>query len=301
MPSRRFLPSISLLSAFDAVLRSGSITAAARELDLTQSTVSRLVLTLEEQLGRPLFLRERKRLIPTQAALAYGEEVRSALERIERASMTFVANPDGGALSLALLPTLGARWLGPRMGAFLAENPGVTLNLSTRFQPVRFADDSVDAALCFYPESGPPEGVSAQRLFGERLTACASPEFLDTTDPQLPADLAALPLLQLETRRGAWETWFRAQGGSAPQISGMLFDQFSMMVQAAVAGLGVALLPAYLARAEVSGGRLRPLFTQAIPGSGAYWLTWPPARDAFPPLLAFRRWLAAQPLPEGHD
>ena len=69
MRNRRFLPSISVLAAFDAVIATGSVTAAARELDLTQSTVSRLIRTLEEQLGRDLFVRHKKRLVPTPAAL----------------------------------------------------------------------------------------------------------------------------------------------------------------------------------------------------------------------------------------
>ena len=89
MRPRRFLPSISLLSAFEAVLRTGSISAAAREVNLTQSTVSRLVQNLEEQLGRPLFERHRQRLIPTEAALAYGRDVTRALDLIQRGSMEF--------------------------------------------------------------------------------------------------------------------------------------------------------------------------------------------------------------------
>lgn len=79
MRTRRFLPSISLLSAFEAVLRTGSTAAASRELNLTQSTVSRLVQNLEQQLGRPLFERAQKRLVPTITAHAYGYNITRAL------------------------------------------------------------------------------------------------------------------------------------------------------------------------------------------------------------------------------
>ncbi|WP_083903236.1 helix-turn-helix domain-containing protein [Octadecabacter antarcticus] len=71
MRQRRFLPSIKLLMALDAVVRHRSVTVAAAELNLTQSTVSRLILSLEDQLGVELFTRERRRLIPNTAALSY--------------------------------------------------------------------------------------------------------------------------------------------------------------------------------------------------------------------------------------
>ena len=108
---RRFLPSISLIAAFEAVLRTGSTTAAARDLNLSQASVSRLVQTLEAQLGRPLFIRHKKRLIATAAARSYGQDMTRALDLIERASLAIVANPDGGALSLSILPAFAI----PRM------------------------------------------------------------------------------------------------------------------------------------------------------------------------------------------
>ena len=106
--ARRYLPPVGQLAAFEAVARTGSTAAAARELDLTQGTVSRLVQALEAQLGVLLFLRQRKRLKPTQAALVYADEVRRALDIIGRASLRLGANPDGGVLALAILPTFGA-------------------------------------------------------------------------------------------------------------------------------------------------------------------------------------------------
>ena len=80
----------------------------------------------------------------------------------------------------------------------------------------------------------------------------------------------------------------------APPARGMLFDQFAPMTQAAIAGLGVALLPDYLAASEIAEGRLVPLLERAVAGVGAYWLVWPQARANFPPLEAFRTWLAGE-------
>ncbi len=100
-----------------------------------------------------------------------------------------------------------------------------------------------------------------------------------------------LPLLQLETRTKAWAIWFEAQGIKPKNVTGMLFDQFATMTQAAIAGLGVALLPDYLARDEIQQGRLLSLLKPSVTGSGTYWLAWPQSRANYPPLVSFRNWL----------
>ncbi|MBX2853591.1 MAG: LysR family transcriptional regulator, partial [Rhodobacteraceae bacterium] len=109
MRQRRFLPSLNLLLAFEAVARHRSVTEAAKELHLSQSAVSRLIKNLEEQLGVELFVRQRKKLTPTATALAYQADLSRALDMIQRASMSLIANPEGGALSLAALPTFATR------------------------------------------------------------------------------------------------------------------------------------------------------------------------------------------------
>jgi LysR family transcriptional regulator, glycine cleavage system transcriptional activator len=281
-----------MIAAFEAVLRTGSTTAAARDLNLTQATVSRLVQSLEQQLGRDLFIRHKQRLIPTAAARTYGQDMTRALDLIERSSLSIVANPEGGALSLSILPAFGARWLGPRLPRFLDAHPGVTLNLSTRLRRFSFEGEPFDAAISFGRPDWP--GADHLHLMDERLTACAAPSLLARQPVASPADLGTLPLLQLDARRAGWGAWFAAHGLGVPQVRGMLFDQFSMMTQAAIAGLGVALLPSYLAQVEIAEGRLVPLFTPDVPGTGAYWLVWPQARADYPPLVALRDWVARE-------
>ncbi|MDO5604051.1 MAG: LysR family transcriptional regulator [Paracoccus sp. (in: a-proteobacteria)] len=293
MRPRRFLPSMSLLLAFEAVMRNRTVSDAARELSLTQSTVSRLIRTLEERLGQELFSRQKKRLIPTDAALAYQRELGRALDIIQRASMAVTANPDGGSLSLAVLPTFGTRWLAPRLPQFLSENPGITVNLSTRFERFDTLAESFDAVILYGQPDWPNMG--RLKLFDERLTACAAPDFLDRHPVRGTQDLIGLTLLQLESRPSEWAAWFAANGhpGPAPR-AGMLMDQFAMMVQAAIAGLGVALLPDYLARIEIAEGRLCAVLRRAQPGPGAYWLAWPEDKAESRPLIAFRDWISAQ-------
>ncbi len=292
MHQRRFLPSIKLLMALDAVVRHRSVTAAAGELNLTQSTVSRLILTLEEQLGKELFTRERRRLIPNAAALSYQRDVSRALDMIQRASMSVVTNPDGGTLSLAVLPTFATRWLGPRLGAFLNFHPGIAVNMSTRIGRFDFSHEVFDAAIYY----GQPDWENARhlKLFDETVTACVSPDFAATHRLESLADLVDLPMLHLESRPSVWSDWFEGQGGAPLRTGGMLMDQFSMMIQAAISGLGIALLPDYLAQIEIAEERLVPVLKQAVPVREAYWLVWPADKEDDAPLRAFRSWLGTE-------
>ena len=292
MRQRRFIPSLSQLLAFEAVMRHHSVTAAANELNLTQSTVSRLIKSLEEQLGKELFARQRKRLIPNTEASAYQADITRGLDIIQRASMALIANPGGGVLSLSVLPTFATRWLAPRMGKFLDQNPGISINMSTKIQRFSFMSEAFDAVIYFGNDDWPD--ARHTKLFDERLTACASLEFLERNPVSAPADLQNLPLLQLETRPDAWPDWFAAHQAEPPMASGMVMDQFSMMIQAAISGLGIALLPHYLARTEIAEGRLKPVLTPNVAASGAYWLAWPDTRDDFAPLARFREWISQQ-------
>jgi DNA-binding transcriptional LysR family regulator len=289
---RRYLPSTALLSAFEAVCRTGSTAAAARELSLTQGAVSRLVQQLEGQLAVQLFRRERRRLVPTTAATAYARDIRKALDLIGRASLGLRANPDGGTLSLAILPTFGTRWLAPRLPGFLAAHPGVTINLGTRLQRFDFAREGFDAAIHF----GAPDWPDAEhlKLFDESMVACGSPGFCAAHPVDRPGDLSALALLQLESRPTVWARWFAVHGVQAPARRGMLFDQFATMIQAAIHGVGVALLPEFLAQSEIAEGRLQRIAGEAVRGLGAYYLVWPKDDAGHPPRVAFQAWLDAE-------
>lgn len=294
--SRRLLPSTSVLTAFEAVCRTGSTLAAARDLDLTQGAVSRLVQALEAQLGVALFLRQGRRLVPTAGALAYARDVARAMELISRGAMRVraagAAGGTGGTLALAILPTFGTRWLAPRLPRFLAAHPGVTINLGTRLRPFDFAEEGFDAAIHFGGQTW--AGAGYQKLFDERLVPCCAPAWAASHPIRSAADMIGQPLLQLETRPDAWADWFAAHGVAGAGAQGMLFDQFGPIIQAAIYGVGVALLPEFLATGELADGRLVSAFGPAMPGGGSYYLTWPDQAAAYPPLVAFRDWLHSE-------
>ncbi|MGH1416084.1 MAG: LysR substrate-binding domain-containing protein [Pelagimonas sp.] len=281
--SRRFTPPLSSLTAFEAVARHGSVTDAARELDLTQSAVSRQIQKLENQVGGPLFERDRKRLHLTAQGETYAHEIRVALRQIQNATIALQTNPDGGVLNLASLPSFGTHWLAPRLPDFLRSHPGITLNMSTRFLPVDFSKENVHAAIQHGQGAWPH--VEAVKLWDEQMLAVAAPELLQS------ADVTSLPRLQLETRPQAWGDWFTAQGLPEPGRPAMVVDQFGTMLRAAQAGLGVALMPDYLVAQNIDGESL-----VAVPGAapvsiGAYYLVWPENAGDYPALAAFRDWL----------
>jgi LysR family glycine cleavage system transcriptional activator len=286
---RRFLPSLSLLAAFEAAARTQSVTLAAQELALTQSAVSRQVKALEQQLGVELFHRERQTIRLTIGGAAYAREIRAALAMISSASLNLRANPAGGTLTLAILPTFGARWLAPRLRDFLASHTGVTINLLTRLTRFDFATDAVDAALHFGQPDWP--GCGFAHLRDEDVLPVCSPALKARLDLVAAADLLQAPLLHLVSRPDAWEQWFLAQKVPTAQLQGMLFDQFATLAQAAVSGLGVALLPRFLFQDELDSGKLVAALDMPVKSNGAYYLCWPDALKDHPPLAAFRAWI----------
>lgn len=287
---RRLLPSVSSLLALEAVERLGSATAAAEELSLTHSAVSRQLKHLEEQIGVTLFHRQGKGLALTPAGADYAASIRDYLQDLARASLKIRAAGTRQSLNLAVLPAFGTHWLLPRLRRFSEDHPDITVNLSTRLAPFDFARESFDAALHFGPRDW--QGVDYLDLMQDRIIpACASD--LCPSGPPAPPDLLALPLLHLESRPGAWEDWFRRHGLAADRLRGMLFDQFAHMAEAAALGFGVALLPSFLAEAEFARGRLVPAATGYVTLEGRYALVWPQMRPASRPLTLLLRWLRA--------
>lgn len=294
---RRFLPSLASLRALEALDRLGSASAVAEELSLTQSAVSRQLQTLEEQTGVALIQRSRKRLTLTQAARDYVAEVRPALHQIAQASMRLQVPQSGGALNLAILPAFGMRWLMPRLPDFARAHPEVTINMATRLQPFNFAGEPFDAAIHFGTGDWP--GTDRLLLKHEQMLPVCAPGLMRGQTTGDPRALLSLPLLHIQTRPRAWQEWFTAKGVESPgPVPGTIYDQFSAIIQAALHGLGVALLPDYLAEQDVATGRLVAPFGTAVEMRGAYYLVWPQDKARHPPLTLFRDWMATQAQPE---
>lgn len=290
MLPRRYLPPIPALMALEAVERLGTASAAAAELSLTQGAISRALQGLEAQLGVTLIRRARQRLHLTAAGQDYVTEVRKALNLLASASITLRANPTGGSLNLSILPAFGMHWLAPRLARFAQSHPEVTVNLSTRLRPFDFAGTAFDAAIHYGRQDWP--GVDYLKLMDEEVIAVAAPGLCGP----LPRadDILKQPLLQLESRTGDWGRWLAHHGHAGLRPPGMLFDQFATLIQGAIHGMGLALVPTFLIQAELAEGRLVPVYGGPVAALGSYWLVWPRATLARGPLVSFGGWLRTE-------
>ena len=292
-PSRRFLPSTAALIAFEAVARTGSATAAARDLNLTQSGISRQIKTLEAQIGARLVTREGRALVLTPAGREYARHVTEILRKLAAASVAARTNPEGGTLNLAILPAFGMHWLAPRLQDFAHRHPEVTVNLSTRLAPFDFGLAHFDAAIHFGREDW--AGTDSLPLMPETVVPVCAPGLFTSASPDTrAAEIAAHPLLHLDTRPKGWARWLAAQGIDAPLATGMMFDQFSTMAQAAIHGMGIALLPTFVADPYLASGALELAAPHTSESIGSYYLVWPPERATRAPLVSFRTWLQGQ-------
>ncbi|MGV3548670.1 LysR substrate-binding domain-containing protein [Rhizobium sp.] len=289
---RRLLPSTSALSAFDAVARSGSFTAAAAALDLTQGAISRQIAQLEEQLGTTLVEREARGVRLTDKGRAYAEGVSEILSKIRSLSLDALSDNEDMRLRLAILPTFGTRWLMPRMPDFVRDNPGITISFATRIGQFDFRTENIDAAI----HVGRPDWPDAdcRFLMNETVVAVCTPEFLMAHPIARAEDLLDLPLLEMASRPGAWRHWFASLDVTAHRTEGMMFEQFSNVTQACLAGLGVALMPEFLIETELGSGRLVRALDWSVESESAYYLVRPRHRLDFAPARIFADWLAAK-------
>lgn len=288
---RRFLPSIPALLALEAVDRLGSASAAADDLNLTQSAISRQLKQLEQQMEVELVVRDRMRMQLTPAGAAFAREARGILNRLAQASIKLRANPDGGSLNLSILASFGLHWLAPRLKDFVGKHSGITVNLQTHALPFSFAGSTAQAAIHYGSRDWP--GVEYLPLMPKHVLPVCAPSLLQT-QVHCAEDLLECPLLHLESHPDSWEQWFAKHGVLAERLQGMLFDQSSAMTQAAVHGLGIALLPTFLAETEIAAGRLALALEGPPVTLGEYFLVWPTDHAKEYPLIQFRTWLLEQ-------
>ncbi len=291
---RAFLPPMADLLAFEAAARHHSVSRAAEELHLTQSAVARQIRQLEGQLGTALFHRVRQRVVLTDAGRVYAADLQGVLQQLSAITQkTMAFSSADGLLNLAVLPTLGTRWLIPRLPRFMALHPDVTVNIATRTEAFDFAGTSLDAAIHF----GAPHwaGAVCEYLMHEEVVPVCSPAYLHQHGIHTPQALARVVLLQQSTRPTQWTEWFEQAGAPTTlALRGPQYEHFAMIAQAAVSHLGAALLPRFLIGPELAASSLVVLSDQVLTSSDAYYLVYPEARAQTPLVKAFRDWVVGE-------
>ncbi|SDR68953.1 DNA-binding transcriptional regulator, LysR family [Halopseudomonas xinjiangensis] len=290
---RRKIPPTQALICFESSARHESFTKAAEELSLTQSAVCRQIANLEEFLDIQLFRRTRRGVKLTEAGQTYSRRIASRLDAVERDTLSVMGNQGTATLELALVPTFGTQWLLPRLGSFLKTNPQITINLTNRTRPFLFADTEFDAAIYF--GDGDWSGTEAHFLMKESPVPVCSADLIAPRTELSAEEIARLPLLQQTTRPYAWRQWFGSLDMRVEHdLNGTRLELFSMLSQAAMHGMGVALIPPFLIRNELADGRLINPCAHSFDSDNAYYLVIPERKAESAALLAFRDWLIAE-------
>lgn len=289
--SRKLYPSISALCAFEAVARTLSFTNAANELSLTQSAISRQIRLLESQLNCVLIDRNTRVTVLSPVGKEYLSKISPALTEIRNASLNALSKDQQRTATIALLPTFGTRWLMPRIPKFLQEYPDVTLNFTTRIGKFDFYNDKIDGAI--YHGLDNWEGVNLTLLKHENVIPVASRDFIKNHIVKSPNNLINLPKLRMKSRPNDWKHWFESQNLKSIQNSGMIFEQFSLVTQACMAGVGIALMPEFLIEPELQNGNLIKI-GDSVENKSAYYFGIPKFGAQNTVVLDFKNWIVEE-------
>lgn len=287
---RRKIPSSTALTAFEAAARHGSFARAAEELSLTEGAISRQIGRLESFLGVPLFERvgNRVRLLPNGER--YAAQVRESLDRLDRDSQYLMGQPKNAAsLDIAVTPTFALRWLIPRLPAFSRAHPNITVHLSERTDPFALAGSGFDAAVHF--EHPAWAGMRTYPLLQEVLVPVCHPALIKGAKARVSLD--QLPRLHRRQSPDAWQRYAKDSGISLTNPAvGARYDLHAMLIEAALAGLGVALVPRLYVETELAQGRLVAPWPQGEAVSKTFCLVLSePIGLTAGPVQAFAHWL----------
>ena len=283
--------SLSALRAFEAAARHLSFTRAGLELSVTQAAISHQVKALEKRLGLELFRRTPRGLVLTDEGRALMVPVAEAFERLSHALGQFEGGRLKEVLTVSVVGTFAVGWLMAKLPDFQARHPAIDLRLLTNNNKVDLAGESLDYAIKF--GDGAWHGIHSEMITPAPFSAVCSPGTARRLTT--PADLAAFALLR-SYRAQDWPIWLEQVGVPNIAARGPLCDSSWIMVQAAIRGEGVALVPVAMFQRELAEGILvQPFDTQV--DLGCYWLTRLMSRAATPAMTSFRDWLMGQARP----
>lgn len=303
MSARDALPPLQCLRAFEAAARHGSFTQAGRELNLTQSAISRQIKRLEEDLGRPLFERDPEGLRPTPAGEDYYRVIRRVLRELADETSRQRRRGNERQLTLATSPTIASTWLARKLTDFRDLHPDIELRILTMEDPHRLDLAEFDLGIYYHlsHEIDPP-GVAAEPIFSdEDVIAVCSPAYLarfgevhDATDL-----LDNHTLLVVEDYFKDWLTWQHWYGTlgldwHTPAHS-LRANSYQLLMHAAFAGQGVVLCWSKLLSEDIAEGRLLKALPHAMPSPGTFSLLTPQHRHLSQAAQRFRQWLLEPP------
>lgn len=299
---KRKLPPLDSLVAFEAAARLGSFKLAGSEIHLTPSAISRQVKALENHLGVLLFERVRQRIMITEAGRFLATQVRQTLGHLLTVSDQAAHLRNAwSTLNIGVLPAFANYWLIPKLSDFLQSHPDILINLIGVGVGVNYDSVGLDAAIVTNARVW--SDGKAEKLGDECLIAVASPQWCMAHQAFTPSDLLQCTLLVLYQRAHAWSQWFESNGVEAIKTPKQLqFGHYSMVIEAAIASLGVALVPHMLCSHLIDSGKLTEIKGVPISIGAGYFFCHPLYRDTYQPMNSFKEWLlktlVKEPLPQ---
>jgi LysR family glycine cleavage system transcriptional activator len=283
------LPSLTALRAFEATARLASVTRAADELHVTQSAVSRHLRTLEEELGLPLVRRIHRGVAITPAGRTLATALSASFERIGETIERLTREKN--SVRLRAQPSIGVRWLWPRLHRFEAAHPEVRLHVDILWHNMQ--PDDVEHDVGIRVGRGAFAEEEASFLMAEQLTpVCAPALLLAHPRPWTVAMLAGLPLLHGAADYADWRTFVAGwSGGTFDVERGSSFDVLDMALRAAEAGRGVLAADVNLIGEDLAAGRLVAPCDDVVASGHAYFVVCPDRGDDLPAVEHLRAWL----------
>ncbi len=275
------------VQAFVAVMQAGSFTSAARQLDVPKSTVSRRVAALEQRLGVQLLVRTTRSVRATDLGQAYFERVDGIVSDLAEAeaAITELTDAPQGSLHVTAPTTLGHLFLSSVVVRYAATYPDVRVRVHLADRMVNLVEEGFDVAL----RGGP---MPASTLMGRRLSTtspllCASPDYIARRGPVTNAD-------QLDEHdclandAVPWGSRWPLGPGRVLRVRPRLTsNSWEVVRDAALAGLGIALVPDLHVTADLAAGRLVQLLPGQVSHPGGLWVVYPPSRYLLPKVRTF--------------
>ena len=285
------LPLKSLV-VFDAAMRHKSFTQAAEELNVTPGAVSKQVKTLEDEIGKPLFLRLHRALALTPEGEAVARSLGEAFERVAATLREVGQMGSLRSVSIGTTMAFAQLWLMPRLGDFWAAHQDIVIDhiISDRTQDLHRND--VDLRVRYGDGNWPEE--ESTLLFGDRIVAVASPAFIADNKARTVNDLSVLPLLSVEGVDWSWTTWaefLREAGAPHRKLTVRRFNSYVIALQAAQSGQGVALGWLSLVKPLIERGVLAQISPAEITAPQSFFLTWSAKRPLKQEAEVLRNWL----------
>ena len=300
----RALPLVQF-RAFEGVARHLSFSAAAQELALTQSAVSRQVMALENEIGVKLLARGTRSVDLTSAGSRFLDALVPSMQRIDTAVQQIRAQADRPSVVVTTWASFASIWLIPRLESFQARHPEIDIHVRATDAAIDLEAHEADIALRYTRETTVQPG--SIQMFDDQIVAVASPLLFkdgkSTKSLRLPQDLHQVTLIEAgdahTNQRLAWLTWHGwAKANKLPDLQPkrwMYFDYSQQVVQACLSGHGVALSRLPLVANSLARGELVEVLPRyRLTSPMGYWIVTAARSKTRPEIVAFTEWLLAQ-------